>query len=804
MTNHWIDIRNSDCILIMGSNAAENHPISMKWVEAATDKGAKLISVDPRFTRTSSKADIYAPLRSGTDIAFLGGMMNYILTNKKYHKEYAANYTNASFILGPKYDFKDGIFAGFDSGTKKYDKSMWAFARDGKGIPKRDLTLKDPRCVFQLMKKHYARYTPKTVSAITGTSTKDLKKVWETYAKTGAVDQTGTIMYAMGWTQHTTGVQNIRMMAMIQLILGNMGRPGGGVNALRGESNVQGSTDHCLLWHIWPGYLKTPRASNVSLEAYNKKWTPTTNDPISANWWQHTPKYSVSFLKSMFGEAATAKNDFGYSWMPKVDDGTVYSWLDIFDEMYKGNFKGFFAWGQNPACSGANANKTRKAMAKLDWMVNVNLFDNETASFWKGPGMEPGDIKTEVFVLPCVTSVEKEGSITNSGRWSQWRYQAAKPPRGCKPDGDIMVELFEKIRALYKDGGVLPEPILNMRWDFVNKGKFDAHAVAKLINGYFEKDTTVKGKSFKKGTLVPSFAYLKDDGSTSSANWLYCNSYTEKGNMAARRGKKDPTGMGLYPEWSWCWPVNRRIIYNRASVDMNGKPWSKNKNILAWNGKKWVGDVPDGGWPPMVNQAKTRRPFIMKPDGVASVFGPGRADGPFPEHYEPIECPVEKNLMSGTFTNPVAAVYGTDADVYKTCDPRYPFVCTTYRVTEHWQTGVLTRWQPWLLETQPALFVEMSLELAKLKGIANGEMCKVSSGRGEVEAVAMVTGRFKPFTIMGQTIHQVGLPWCFGWVHPEDGGDSANLLTPSAGDPNTRIPETKAFMVNVEKIGKRG
>ncbi len=804
MTNHWIDIRNSDCILIMGSNAAENHPISMKWVEAATDKGAKLISVDPRFTRTSSKADIYAPLRSGTDIAFLGGMMNYILTNKKYHKEYAANYTNASFILGPKYDFKDGIFAGFDSGTKKYDKSMWAFARDGKGIPKRDLTLKDPRCVFQLMKKHYARYTPKTVSAITGTSTKDLKKVWETYAKTGAVDQTGTIMYAMGWTQHTTGVQNIRMMAMIQLILGNMGRPGGGVNALRGESNVQGSTDHCLLWHIWPGYLKTPRASNVSLEAYNKKWTPTTNDPISANWWQHTPKYSVSFLKSMFGEAATAKNDFGYSWMPKVDDGVVYSWLDLFDEMYKGSFKGFFAWGQNPACSGANANKTRKAMAKLDWMVNVNLFDNETASFWKGPGMEPGEIKTEVFVLPCVTSVEKEGSITNSGRWSQWRYQAAKPPRGCKPDGDIMVELFEKIRALYKDGGAFPEPILNMRWDFVNKGKFDAHAVAKLINGYFEKDTTVKGKSFKKGTLVPSFAYLKDDGSTSSANWLYCNSYTEKGNMAARRGKKDPTGMGLYPEWSWCWPVNRRIIYNRASVDMNGKPWSKNKNILAWNGKKWVGDVPDGGWPPMVNQAKTRRPFIMKPDGVASVFGPGRADGPFPEHYEPIECPVEKNLMSGTFTNPVAAIYGTDADVYKTCDPRFPFVCTTYRVTEHWQTGVLTRWQPWLLETQPALFVEMSLELAKLKEIANGEKCKVSSGRGEVEAVAMVTGRFKPFTIMGQTIHQVGLPWCFGWVHPEDGGDSANLLTPSAGDPNTRIPETKAFMVNVEKLGKRG
>ena len=329
MTNHWIDIRNSDCILIMGSNAAENHPISMKWVNAAMDKGATLISVDPRFTRTSSKADIYAPLRSGTDIAFLGGMMNYILSKKKFHKEYAANYTNASFIVGPKYDFKDGLFSGFDPKKKAYDKSLWAFERDENGVPKRDLTLKDPRCVFQLMKKHYSRYDPKKVSAITGTSEKDLKKVWETYAKTGAVDKTGTIMYAMGWTQHTVGVQNIRMMAMIQLLLGNMGRPGGGVNALRGESNVQGSTDHCLLFHILPGFLKTPRASNDSLEAYNKKWTPTTNDPLSANWWGNTPKYSVSFLKSMFGEAATKENDFGYSWLPKLDDGVDYSWLTI-------------------------------------------------------------------------------------------------------------------------------------------------------------------------------------------------------------------------------------------------------------------------------------------------------------------------------------------------------------------------------------------------------------------------------------------------------------------------------------------
>jgi formate dehydrogenase major subunit len=787
----------------MGSNAAENHPISMKWVGKAKDKGATLIHVDPRFTRTSAKADIYAAERSGTDIAFLGGMMNYILANNKFHKEYAANYTNASFIVGPKYDFKDGLFSGYDPKKKKYDKSFWAFEKDANGVPKRDLTFKDPRCVFQLMKKHYSRYTPKIVSAITGTPEQDLKKIYEIYAETGAVDKTGTIMYAMGWTQHTVGVQNIRMMAMIQLMLGNMGRPGGGVNALRGESNVQGSTDHCLLFHIWPGYLGTPTASLVTLADYNAKNTPKTNDPLSANWWQNKPKYMASFLKSMFGATATKENDFGYSWMPKIDDGKTYSWLDIFDEMYKGNIKGLFAWGQNPACSGANSNKTRQALAKLDWMVNINIFDNETASFWKGPGMKPDKIKTEVFFLPCHTSVEKEGSITNSGRWMQWRYAAAKPPRGPKGDGDIMVELFEKVRELYQSGGKFPEPIKNLRWDYVKDGKYDPHAIAKMINGYFENDVTIKGQSFKKGTLVPSFAFLLDDGSTSSGNWLYSQSYTEKGNMAARREKKDPTGMGLYPEWAWCWPVNRRIIYNRASVDLNGKPWSPNKNILEYKDGKWIGDVPDGGWPPMSDKEKTKRPFIMKPDGVASVFGPGRVDGPFPEHYEPLECPVPNNLLSGQRMNPVAPVYGTEADAHYSCDPRFPFVCTTYRVTEHWQTGVLTRWQPWLLETQPQLFVEMSQELAKLRGIKNGDMCKVSSGRGQVEAVAMVTGRFRPMTVQGLTVHQVGLPWCFGWVYPKDGGDSANLLTPSTGDPNTRIPETKAFMVNVEKLGKR-
>jgi formate dehydrogenase major subunit len=806
MTNHWIDIRNSDCILIMGSNAAENHPISFKWVTEAMKRGAKLISVDPRFTRTSAKADFYTPLRSGTDIAFLGGFIKYIIENKKYFTEYVSEYTNAPFIVSEKYEFRDGLFSGYDPKTRTYDKGMWAFEKDENGNPRKDRTLQDPRCVFQLLKEHFSRYDLSTVSEITGTPKEDLVKVYEMYSATGEKGQAGTIMYAMGWTQHTVGVQNIRTMAIIQLLLGNMGVAGGGVNALRGESNVQGSTDHCILYHIWPGYLQTPKASQASLSDYNAKYTPKTNDPLSANWWANYPRYSVSLLKSFFGQKATNANDFGYNWLPKLDDGKAYSWLDIFDKMYKGKFKGFFAWGQNPASSGANANKTRQALGKLDWLVNVNIFDNETGSFWKGPGVDPKNIKTEVFMLPCAVSVEKEGSITNSGRWMQWRYKATEPRGDCRPDGDIMTDLFKKVRYLYRrdQNAVFPEPILNLKWDYTTNRRFDAHKMAKEINGYFLKDITVNGTSFKKGDLVPSFAYLQADGSTSSANWLYCNSYTNKGNMAARR-KRETSGIGLNLEWSWCWPVNRRIIYNRASVDKYGNPWDTEHPVITWNGSKWIGDVPDGGWPPMLMadgtpNPKTKYPFIMKPEGHAQIFGPGRSDGPFPEHYEPLECPVEKNILSRQLINPTAPIYDTDADAYRTCDPRYPFVGTTYRVSEHWQTGIMTRWQPWLLETQPQLFVEMSPELATLRGVENGEKVIVESARGRVKAVALITKRFRPFTIQGAVVHQVGLPWHFGWIHPKDGGDSANLLTPSTGDPNTRIPETKAFMVNIKKI----
>ena len=841
MTNHWVDLKNSDVILVMGANPAENHPIAMKWIMRAREKGAKLIVVDPRFTRTASKADIYAPMRSGTDIAFLGGMINYILGKNLYFRDYVVNYTNASFLVNPEFKGPgelDGIFSGYDEKTRKYDKKTWSFQMDEKGLPKKDPTLKDPNCVFRLLKKHYSRYTLDRVSDTTGTPKEKLAEVYNTYASTGRPDRVAAECYAMGWTQHTVGTQNIRAMSIIQLLLGNMGMAGGGINAMRGESNVQGSTDQGLLFHILPGYLPVPAASITDLKTYIEKLTPKTKDPKSVNWWGNRPKYITSYLKAIYGDKATKENDFGYAWLPKIDEGMNASWLMLFDKMFQGKFEGFFAWGQNPACSGANAGKVRKALSKLKWMVNVNLFDNETGSFWKGPGMDPKDIQTEVFLLPACSSVEKEGSITNSSRLAQWRYKAIEPIGESKPDSEIMHELYLRVKKLYQgQGGKFPEPILNLTWNYAQKGMpgVDIHKVAKEINGYyledlFDKKATPPKQLGKKGELCASFVHLQADGTTSCGNWIYSQSYTQKEgkiiNMMARRKKTDPTGLGLFPEWAWAWPVNRRIIYNRASVDQQGRPWDPKRAVVKWNPTKedpntqkpgvWEGDVPDGPAPPMANEKAGKYPFIMRPDGMGAIFGPGLADGPFPEHYEPLECPVQENPMSKKHRiNPTVKLFykvsgphdmpvkdgGAAEDIFLSCDVRYPFVATTYRVSEHWQTGVLTRHEPWQLEMQPQQFVEISLELSKEKGIKGGDKVIVSSARGKVWAIAVVTDRFKPFKVMNSTVHQIGLPWCFGWQYPEDGsgGDSSNLLTPTIGDANTMIPETKAFMANIEK-----
>ena len=803
MTNHWIDFKNSDCILIMGSNAAENHPICWKWVTKAQEAGGTVIHVDPRYTRTSSKSDLYAPLRSGSDIGFLGGMIKYILDNDLTFKDYVLNYTNASFIVSKDFGFNDGLFTGFDEATRKYDKKSWAFEMDEAGVPIRDMTLKDPRCVYQILKKHYDRYDVKKVVSITGTPEEKLMAVYKAYTATGKPEKSGTILYAMGWTQHTVGVQNIRAMSIIQLLLGNMGMAGGGVNALRGEANVQGSTDQALLFHIIPGYLPTPRASLVTYDDYLKSITPVSKDPKSLNWKQNQPKYMASLLKSLYKDVEPAK---AYDWMPKLDDGQNASWLVLFEKMYKGQFKGFFSWGMNPASSGADSNKTRQAMANLDWMVNVNIFENETGSFWKGPGMDPKQIKTEVFFLPCCVSVEKQGSISNSGRWMQWRYAGPEPMGDTKPDGDIMYELILKIQELYKkEAGAFPDPILGLNLaDWGDGHVYDPHKVAKLINGYYLKDTKIKNPDgtetvMKAGSQVATFAHLQADGSTCSGNWIYAGSYTDKGNMAARRDKTQTPAqekVGMYPNWSWTWPVNRRIIYNRASVDLAGNPYQPDKPVLAWDApnKKWVIDVVDGGGDP-----GAKHPFIMQQHGLGALYGPGLNDGPLPEYYEPLECPVTEHPFSKQLNNPTALMFADDAHKRTTCDPRFPFVCTTYRVTEHWQTGVLTRWLPWLTEAQPQMFCEMSEELAELKGIKNGEKVILENPRGQLWAIAIVTKRFKPFEVMGNPVHVIGIPWHFGWVWPKDGGDAANLLTPAVGDPNTGIPESKAFMVNVKK-----
>jgi len=796
MTNHWNDIANSDCILAIGSNCAENHPAAFGHIMVAKDRGAKLISVDPRFTRTSARADIYSSLRSGTDIAFIGGMIKYVLDDMEknpgnYNLTYVREYTNASFLVNPGYKGPaelNGLFSGYNPATRSYDKSTWAYQVDENGIPKMDKTLKDPNCVFQLLKKHFSRYDIDTACNITGAPKDVYLEICQTYAATGKTGKSGTIMYAMGTTQHTCGTQNIRSYAILQLLLGNIGVTGGGINALRGEHNVQGSTDMCLLAHILPGYLGMISSTDKTLADYIARVTPKSKDPLSANWWQNTPKYIVSLLKAWYGDAATKETDFAFNLMPKAtgNPNANYSHIALFEAMSQGVIKGLLCCGQNPAVGGPNSNLERDAMNNLDWLVCVDLWETETASFWKRPGMDPASNKTEVFLLPAACHYEKEGTVSNSGRWVQWRYAGAEAPGDAVADLDTFNELGLKLKELYKAGGKHADAITKLTWD--NGHPASSDKVLREINGY---DLTTR-------KLVTNFVSLKDDGSTSSGNWLYCGCYNEDGNMTKRRDlTPDAFNVGLFPKWSWCWPVNRRIIYNRASVDLNGEPWDKEKPVIWWKDGKWVGDVPDGGWPPMaVDPKATKYPFIMLGEGHARLFGAGRADGPMPEHYEPWESPV-KNAMSGTETDP-AALYGASADKQKGDVSKYPYVATTYRLVEHWQTGPMTRNLSWLAELQPDMFVEISEELAAEKGIKNGGKAIIESARGELECTVLVTKRFKPYTINGQTIHQIGMPWHWGYSGLVT-GPSANLLTPHVGDANTMIPEYKAFLCNLRK-----
>jgi formate dehydrogenase major subunit len=811
MTNHWGDIANSDVILALGGNPAENHPAAFKHITTAQERGAKLISVDPRFTRTSAKADLYAHLRSGTDIAFVGGMIKYVLDDieknpANYNMIYITEYTNASFLVNAGYKGPadlEGVFSGYagasnetDTAKKKYDKATWGYQRDEKEIPLKDKTLKDPNCVFQLLKKHYSRYTPEKVNAICGTPVADFLEVCRTFAESGKTGKAATILYAMGTTQHTNGAQNIRAYSILQLLLANMGVAGGGINAMRGESNVQGSTDYALLFDTIPGYLPNFNDADTTLAKYLARIVPKNTDPTSLNWPQNYPKYITSLLKAWYGPNATKENDFGLNYLPRMESGKNYSWLALFEAMGAGKIKGMMVWGQNPAVGGPNGNAERKAMANLEWLVASDIWMTETMEFWKAPGVDSSKINTEVFVLPARASFEKEGSVTNSSRWMQWRYKIADAPGDAEDDAWMINRLVMKLRELYTgEGGPDADSITKLAWNYGDSP--NPHQIAKEINGY--DVNTLK--------QIDGFANLKDDGSTACGNWIYCGSYVDPdkepnapvpGNRASRRdATPDAFNTGLYPKWAWSWPVNRRIIYNRASVDLNGEPWDKEHPVIKWNPKKgetggWDGDVPDGGAKPVAQGGQN--PFIMTAEGVARFFASGMADGPMAEFYEPWESPVD-NGMSAQQNNPIVKVWRPEE--HGSAD-KFPIVGTTYRVCEHWQAGQMTRNLTWLNEMMPEPFVEMSEELAAEKGIDNGDKVTVESARGSVTMKAVVTKRFKPFQMNGRVVHEVGLLWHWGYTGLST-GDSANVLTPHIGDANTMIPEYKAFLVNVKK-----
>jgi formate dehydrogenase major subunit len=820
MTTNLIDIQNSDVIMAT-SNMAENHPVGFQWVMKAKERGAKLIHVDPRFTRTSAAADLHVPLRSGTNIVFFGGLINYAIQKNLYFKDYVVHYTNASFLIDPAFKTPtdlDGLFTGYDPAKKSYDRSSWKYQVDGEGNPKRDLTLRDPNSVFQLLRRHYSRYTLEMVEKVCGIPKAKFEEVAQLYCGTSGPDKTGTITYALNLTQHTNGVENIRSLCMLQLLLGNIGRPGGGVTALRGHANVQGATDLELLYHELPGYLATPlRDQHPDLKTYLDKETP------KGGFWTNKPKFMVSLLKAFYGDAATKDNEFGYQWLPKRASADAYSHQHMFVDMYEGKIKGFLADGQNPAVGGPNAKLARAAMAKLDWLLVVDIFLTETAEFWKAPGVAATDIKTEVFFLPAAPAAEKDGSLTNTMRLIQWHERAVKPPGDVRSDADFFCGLAHRLQKLYagskkdRDKGFLAA-------NFTYGAKPDEPEmveVLKEINGVATEDITDKdGKVvYKKGQPLNTFAHLTDDGKTTSGCWIYTGVTVEGPdgklvNKAAGRKPADDKDY-LAHGWGFSWPANRRILYNRASADLQGKPWSERKKLIWWDPAapgqkpeeqgKWVGgDVPDFNAFLAPDAKNGDKPFIMRADLVGAFFGPLN-DGPFPEHYEPVESPT-KNLLSKQQINPVAKIWKVPDqrnDLAPVGSPEYPYVITTYRLTEHHLSGVMSRYLPMLAELYHSHFAEISHELARELKIDNGDKVTVLSPRGKVHVTAMVTNRLKPFTIDGKTVHQIGVPWHWGWKGIEDlpgsRGDITNDLSATVGDPNVYIQETKAFVCNVKK-----
>ena len=875
MTNGWIDIKNTDMMLVMGGNPAECHPCGFKWlVEAKKVRNAKMIVVDPRFQRTASQADLFCQIRAGTDISFLGGLINYAIQNNRYNKEYLTNWTNAALVVkkGIKLP-EDGLFSGYDPDTMKYDVSTWNYEEGGnltgtaavaiaagdgpatadnaakvaptaaalatgKGhtaggpagakasaglaapaLPPNtayDLSLEHPRCVFQLMKKQYSRYTPEMVSSITGIDAEQCKKAWEMYTsvrKDGDMKKAATIIYAVGWTQHTFGTQIIRTAAMVQLLMGNVGRAGGGVNALRGHSNIQGATDMAGVFDILPGYLKVPVPTDKDFNTYITRSTPKASKPKewdSFNYWSNTPKFAVSFLKAMFGDAAKKENGWAFHYLPKIDRN--YSWVEQWDAMYRGNVKGLLSFGMNGVMIGPDSQKNIDALKKADWLVVGELYPDETSSFWEAPGTTAEDkakINTEVYRLPCAGFAEKDGTFVNSARWLQWKWAAVPLAGDSRTDQEIVARIFLKVRELYqKEGGKFPDAILNASWPYTNPTSPSLAEVAKEINGKALadlKDEKQTPQEWKAGQQLPGFSWLRDDGTTSCGNWLYCGSWPDTGSNTQRRSTEDPSGLGIYPNWAWSWPANRRVMYNRASCNLEGKPWDPNRKQVWWNeaAGKWVGnDVPD--FKADSDPKDHMGPFIMNPEGVGRLFVPlsAMADGPFPEHYEPIESPVANPLHPKQSNSPVVKKYKTNMDKYGDAKD-YPIVCTTYRLTE--QYHYWTKNNRMNMQLVPEPFVEIPEELAGRLQIKGGDRVKVSSVRNSYYCKAMVTKRIKKMTIAGKETFQVGIPIHWGYKGLGDGRQEnertpANLLSPTVIDPNAYTPEFKAFLVKIEKV----
>jgi formate dehydrogenase major subunit len=824
MTTNLIDIQNSDVIMAT-SNFAENHPVGFQWVMKAKERGAKFIHVDPRFTRTSAVADIHVPLRSGTNIAFFGGLISYAIQHNLYFKDYVVNYTNAPFLIDPAFKTATdggGLFTGLEQTGKggvdphvaeAYKKDTWKYQLDGEGNPKRDPTLRDPHCVFQLMKRHYSRYTPEMMERVCGIPKEKFVQVAKLYCENSGPEKTGTITYALNLTQHTNGVQNIRALCMLQILLGNIGRPGGGVVALRGHANVQGATDLELLYHELPGYLPMPlRDLHPDLKTYLEKVTP------KGGFWVNLPKFMISLLKAFYGDAATAQNEYGYQWLPKRASVDAYSHQHIFVDMYKGVIKGFLADGQNPAVGGPNAKLARAALGKLDWLVVKDIFVTETAEFWKAPGVSPKDVRTEVFFLPAAPAAEKDGSLTNTMRLIQWHERAVKPPGDVTSDAEFFTSLAKRLQKMYagskkqRDQGFLAAS-----FQYGDDPKEpNMELVLKEVNGYATEEITDKdGKVvYKKGQALNTFAHMTDDGKTAGGCWIYTGVTVEgpdgklinKANLRKPADDKDYLAHG----WGFSWPANRRILYNRASADPRGKPWSEKKKLIWWDPAapgaepdkkgKWVGlDVPDFN-PFLAPDAKNGdKPFIMRADLVGAFFGPLN-DGPFPEHYEPVESPT-KNLLSKQQMNPVAKIWTVPDqknDLAPVASPEYPYVVTTYRLTEHHLSGVMSRYLPMLAELFHSHFAEISNELAAELGIKNGERITVATPRGKIHTTAMVTSRLKPFMIDGKKTHQIGIPWHWGY-NGISKGDITNDLSATVGDPTVYIQETKAFLCSVKK-----